>query len=239
MHWEDEAIVISVRKHGETSAVIGLFTPGHGRVYGHCKGALGKQQRGMFVPGNRVTARWSARLQEHLGTLSCEAGTPFGALILADGARASALQVICGLIEEAFAEREPHLAAYEQLEHFLIHFQEPDWLCRWAFLELAWVADLGFGLELDRCAVCGRKDEVLAFVSPKTARGVSSACAGEYTPRLLALPEFLKNGASETDRHELTKAFALTGYFLEHLALEHARPHVLELRRMTLKRLLT
>lgn len=238
MHWEDEAIVVSVRKHGETSAVIGLFTAEHGRVHGHCKGALGKQQRGVFVPGNRVKARWSARLEEHLGTLVCEAGPPFGALALGDGAKASVLQVVCGLVEEAFAEREPHPAAYARLEDFLQHLSEPDWLSRWALLELAWVAELGFGLELGPCAICGR-EEALAYVSPKTGRGVSAACAGDYAPRLLPLPRFIQQETpGETGKAELAAAFRLTGYFLEHLAMEHARPHVLELRRMTLNRLL-
>lgn len=238
MHWEDEAIIISIRKHGETSAVVGLFTPQHGRVYGLCKGALGKNQRGVFIPGNQVKARWSARLQEHLGNLTCEAAAPLGALAMQNGPRASALQVVCGLVEEAFAEREPHPISYALLLDFLEHIHKPDWLSRWALLELGWVADLGFGLELGPCAVC-EQEEPLAYVSPRTARGVSAACAGTYTPRLLPLPAFIQTETpGETDADALRDGFMLTGYFLEHLAMEHARHHALSLRRTVLEQLL-
>ena len=56
--------------------------------------------------------------------------------------------------------------------------------------ELALLAELGFGLDLSRCAVTGASED-LVYVSPSSGRAVSRSGAGRYADRLLALPAFL------------------------------------------------
>ena len=80
---------------------------------------------------------------------------------------------------------------------------------RW---ELALLEDLGFGLDLDRCAVTGRSDG-LAFVSPRTGRAVSAGSATEWEDRLLPLPACL-SGVWDGDLAEIAEAMRTTGYFL-------------------------
>ena len=67
MEWTDEGIVLGVRRHGESSAIIELLTRGHGRHLGLVRGGTGKRMRPVLQPGNGVTAVWRARLDEHLG----------------------------------------------------------------------------------------------------------------------------------------------------------------------------
>ena len=57
--------------------------------------------------------------------------------------------------------------------------------------------ELGFGLDLERCAATGSNDD-LAYVSPKTGRAVSRAAGEPYRDRLLALPRFLYEPAGAT-----------------------------------------
>ncbi len=65
--------------------------------------------------------------------------------------------------------------------------------------ELLLLAELGFGLDLDRCAVTGANDDLIA-VSPKSGRAVSAAEAEPYAGKLLPLPPFVRKAAGALGR---------------------------------------
>ena len=78
------------------------------------------------------------------------------------------------------------------------------------------LAECGFRLDLDRCAVTGATDR-LVYVSPRSGRAVSAEAGAPWRERLLPLPAFLREGAPADARPgagELADAFRLTGYFL-------------------------
>ena len=58
----DEGIVITVRPHGETAAVVELFTRQHGRHAGLVYGGRSRRLRPVLQTGNHVDAVWKARL---------------------------------------------------------------------------------------------------------------------------------------------------------------------------------
>src|SRR5438105_8008936 len=72
MEWTDEGIVLGVRRHGETSAIVELLTRSHGRHLGLVRGGAGSRMRPLLQPGNSVRAVWRARLDEHLGCYALE-----------------------------------------------------------------------------------------------------------------------------------------------------------------------
>ena len=72
MEWTDEGIVLGVRRHGESSAIVELLTREHGRHLGLVRGGSGSRMRPLLQPGNGVRAVWRARLDEHLGTYVIE-----------------------------------------------------------------------------------------------------------------------------------------------------------------------
>ena len=74
------------------------------------------------------------------------------------------------------------------------------------------LAELGFGLDLDRCAVSGRNDDLVA-VSPKSGRAVSAAEAEPYAGKLLSLPPFVRIGG-RASWEEIAQGLDLTGHFL-------------------------
>ena len=65
MQWTDEGIVLSVKPLGETSAVVELFTRGHGRHLGLVHGGRSRRLRPLLQVGNHVDATWKARLSDH------------------------------------------------------------------------------------------------------------------------------------------------------------------------------
>ena len=54
MEWTDEGIVLGVRRHGKSSAIVELLTRGHGRHLGLVRGGAGSRMRPLLQPGNSV-----------------------------------------------------------------------------------------------------------------------------------------------------------------------------------------
>ena len=83
MEWTDDGIVLGVRRHGESSAIVELLTREHGRHLGLVRGGAGSRMRPLLQPGNGVHAVWRARLDEHLGTYAIEGTRLRAATLLA------------------------------------------------------------------------------------------------------------------------------------------------------------
>jgi DNA repair protein RecO (recombination protein O) len=223
MEWTDEGIVLSARKHGETSAIVSLLTREHGVHAGLVRGGVSKTRRGMLQPGNQVQAVWRARLAEHLGSYTCELIHAHAATVLDDPARLAALSSACALAEAALAEREAHGALYDGLLVLLGALEEEGWPTVYVKWEVGLLAEAGFGLDLSRCAATGRNDQ-LAYVSPKSGRAVSISAGEPYKKTLLPLPPFLVTPGAIGDAGQIADGLRLTGFFLErHVFAPHGR----------------
>ncbi len=217
MEWSDEGIVLAARRHGEGALVVSLLTLAHGRHAGLVHGGGSARARGVYQPGNRVSAHWRARLEEHLGSYRCELVVGEAARLMDDPARLGALTSACALIEAGLAERAPHPALYRGTLALIDALAGPDWGRAYVRWELALLAELGFGLDLGSCAATG-VTEGLAYVSPKTGRAVSLAAGAPWRDRLLALPGFLiepAGAAGNGGEAEVLAGLRLTGHFLE------------------------
>ncbi len=241
MEWSEDAILLSVRPHGEGAAVLSLMTREHGRHHGLAKGATSRSAGGRYQPGNRLQVTWRGRLSEQLGQFTCELVECPMASLLDDALRLAGLTAALAVTETALPEREPHPAAHDGLEALIRRLVAGDaaWLAHYARWELALLAELGYGLDLGNCAVTGERDG-LAFVSPKTGRAVSADGAGLWRERLLPLPGFLLEPEAATpEPGEVADALALTGFFLERhvFSIRAGRPGAPAARGRLLQRL--
>jgi DNA repair protein RecO (recombination protein O) len=214
MEWSDEGIVLSARRHGETAAIVTLLTQTHGRHAGLVHGGAGRRLRGVLQPGNRVTARWRARLAEHLGTMTCELSAALAAPLLGDPLALAGLSAACALAEWALPEREPQAAIHDGLLHLIESLPGDAWPRLYVTWEVDLLRELGFGLALERCAATGCNDS-LAFVSARTGRAVSLSAGEPYRDRLLTLPPFLAGEAASDTPRDIVDGLTLTAYFLE------------------------
>jgi DNA repair protein RecO (recombination protein O) len=221
MEWRDEGYVLAARRHGEGGLVLSVLTREHGRHAGLVKGGGGRRAAGTYEPGNRVGAHWRARLSEHLGNFTCELLAQTAAEFLDEPMRLAILTAAAAVAEGALPEREPHPRAHDGFASLIASLRGPGeslaWAERYVLWELDLLAELGFGLDLSRCAVTGGTAD-LAFVSPNSGRAVSRGAAGPYKERLLPLPAFLVGGAA--DLPSIRQGLALTGSFLERHALQ-------------------
>ena len=215
MEWRDEAIIIGARKHGETSVILELMTRAHGRHLGLVRGGRSKRLSAVLQPGNSVEAVWRARLDEQLGTFVIEAGAARAGRIMASAPALLAITWI-GAILRFLPERDPHAGLYETLALVADHLDAPDLAPALIVrFELIVLAELGFRLDLARCAASGATSE-LVYVSPRTGRALSREAGAPWRDRLLALPPFLRDDEIlvAPPLEELAAGFALTGHFL-------------------------
>jgi DNA repair protein RecO (recombination protein O) len=213
MQWTDQGILLSSRRYGETSAVVSLLTREHGRHAGLVKGGAGKRARGALQPGNTLSVVWTARLSEHLGTFSWELNGAPGAVWLDDPLRLAGLSAACAMADLTLPERQPHRATFEGLAELLAALGDDHWSSLYAHWELGLLGELGYSLDLERCAVTGGTGE-LAYVSPRSGRAVGRAAGEPYRDKLLVLPSFLRD-RTMGDPAAVLAALGLTGYFLE------------------------
>lgn len=219
MEWTDEGIVVGVRRHGEANAIVEVMTAAHGRHAGLVRGGAGSRLRPVLQPGNSVGVVWRARLDEHLGHYAVEAGRMRAAAFLTVPHALYGLGHLCALAR-LLPERDPHPELKAELEAILDDLADaPAAAVRVARFELQLLAELGYGLDLDRCASTGARHDLI-YVSPKSGRAVSRAAGAPWRDRLLRLPAFLQSQAAAPSAEELAHGFALTGFFMARHVLE-------------------
>lgn len=214
LDWRDEGILLTSRRHGETSAIIEVFTPSRGRHAGVVRGGASRKIAPVLQPGAQLSLEWRARLEDHIGAFRVEPLRSRAAAAM-DGRQALAgLNAVCGLIAFALPEREPHPGLYQKTETLLDLLGQDDiWPLAYLHWELALLEETGFGLDLGVCAVTGATAD-LVYVSPKSGRAVSRQGAGDWAARLLPLPPCLRGEGHAPDA-EIAEALRTTGHFLE------------------------
>lgn len=221
MEWIDEGIVLSARPHGENAAVVTLLTAAHGRHAGLLPGGQGRAARPILQPGNRVQAKWRARLPDHLGNYALDLVAAQSALWLDVPEIVAIIASACAVTEASLPERQPMPGVYAGLAALFSLSDGDLWAPVYVKWELALLQALGYGLDLDKCAVSGEAEH-LAFVSPRTGRAVSREAGEAYRDKLFPLPSFLLGGG-DWDSPDILLGLQMTGHFLSRHVF--ANPH--------------
>lgn len=229
--WSSEAIALTARKFGENDAILEVFTPTYGRVSGLVYGGAGKSKRALLEPGTRLHVAWKSRSDDGLGhfeTLESRARGP--ADLMEDAAALSALATVAALLTATTPEREACVGLYEGSEIVLDGLSDTT---RWPALYIRWemglLSELGFGLDLSKCALTGSLED-LAWVSPKTGRAACRSAGEPFADKLLVLPPFLLGGQNAPISGDVADGFALTGHFIARELLDPVRKTMPEAR---------
>lgn len=216
MRFSTNAIVLALRTHGEHGAVVRLMTPDHGMVAGYIRGAKGRRNRPVLVPGNVVSAAISSRTETQLPQATVEL-VHSRAPLLAEPLPAAAIDWVTVLAATVLPEGQSYPAIFSALGGLLDAIEAAPAASGWGAAlvryELLLLAELGFGLDLSACAVTGRNDELVA-VSPKTGRAVSAAEAEPLTGKLLPLPRFVSEGG-RAGWSDIVDGLKLSGHFID------------------------
>jgi len=239
MRFETTAIVCALRNHGEHGAIVRLMTSEHGLQAAYVRGARGRRMRPVTIAGNVVQAQLSARTESQLPHATLELVHSRGPL-LSEPLPAAAIEWATALTATVLPEGQPYPQLYRALEGLLDAIEAAPsangWGTAMVRYELLLLAELGFGLDLDSCAVSGANDQLVA-VSPRSGRAVSAAEAEPYAGKLLPLPSFLREGG-HASWEDIVLGLSLTGHFLlRDLVTERLRP-VAEARARLVERLM-
>lgn len=233
--WSDQAIVLSARPHGEGGAVVALLTENHGRHAGYVHGGMSSKKRGVLEPGTQVKAEWQSRVSENLGSFTLEPEQGLSPEILDNSLKLAALLSACSLCDAALPEREGHAGLYYGLIALMEALEGEHWGAVYVMWEIALLKELGFRLELDKCAGGGDAGTI-THVSPKSGRAVSAEQAVPYKEKLLPLPNFLKPEAMREgevgEGEDILTGLQMTAHFLEHWVFAHHTKGVPEPRVM-------
>ena len=217
MHWQGEGLLIDVKKYGESSALIDVFTLSLGRRIGLLRGAFNKKNKSIIQPGNQLFLTWNSRIEESLGVFKIELIKSRYHSISEERSGLELFNLICVLCSTFLPER----VDFDELYNKTIQYVEGEYRTNEKFRkyiewELQLLKSLGFGLDLSKCVVSGSKED-LKFVSPKSGCAVSRKSSVGWEKKLLVLPDFL-SGTKSTNRlskADLDNGFKLTEYFIK------------------------
>ena len=215
MRFTAPAIIVSLRPHGEVGAIVRLLTAEHGLQAAYVRGARGRRMRPVLVPGNLVEASLNARTAAQLAQATVEL-VHSRAPLLGEALPAAAIDWACAVTATVLPEGQPYSRLYDALDGLLGAIEAAPAASKWGAalvrFELLLLAELGFGLELDRCAVSGDADDLVA-VSPRSGRAVGAEAAEPHAGKLLPLPRFIREGG-QAGWPDIIDGLALSGHFL-------------------------
>ena len=228
LNWDDEVIFLSARPYGENGLIASVFSKEFGRYSGWVFGGNSPKKKSFLQQGNYLSAQWRARISEQMGTIKLELLKSTSIEIIENPIKLGILNSVCSITDLILPEREPNHKIYEstiKLFSLISNLSNSNLKCLkyYVYWELELLTDLGFGLELSKCAVTGTNDQ-LSFVSPKSGKSVSYKVGLPYKKKLLVLPMFLGGkiqNECEDEKKDIINGFKLSGYFLKSCFYEY------------------
>jgi DNA repair protein RecO (recombination protein O) len=224
--FEDTGIVLSARAYEENAAILHVLTQEHGRYAGFVHGGRSSKKRALLEPGTILNLNWRARTAEQLGAFDLELEHATHARLMDDAGPLRCLIAACAVMDAAVPERAPMPQLYAGTQAMMEALEGPAWAESYVIWELGFLSEMGFALELDRCAGGGASDD-LAYVSPKSGRAVSREKGAPYADKLFTMPDFLKPGAQGGgDAAQIAQALAINLHFIENRLFAHTSREV-------------
>ena len=213
MEWRDKGILLATRPFGETSLIIDVFTPDHGKSSGVVRGGQSKKLKPILQIGAQIDLTWKARLEEHLGSFQVELIRSRTVNVMNDRLLLAGMLSSATLINRFFPTGQVYKEFYKSSENLFDLLRFPDiWTLGYFKWELEFLETLGFGLDLEKCAVTGSTED-LKFVSPKSGRAVSEVAAGDWSSKLLPFP--IAASGQVNSLEDILDGLKVSQFFLE------------------------
>ena len=215
MEFEDDAYELSARAHGETGAIVELLTARHGKYVAHVAGGASRRMKPFLQAGARTILHYRARVSDQLGSAQLEPVGEGPSALFDDRMALAGLSAAAAVAAAALPEREPHPGVFLAFEALTSALMLPEiWPAVFVRFEAGLLQELGFGMDLSKCAATGEVDDLI-YVSPRTGRAVSRKAGEPYKDRLLPLPPFMLSAQTGLAVGDVKAGLDLTAHFLE------------------------
>ncbi|MDR1236078.1 MAG: DNA repair protein RecO [Holosporaceae bacterium] len=208
MQWQENSVVLSTKLFAEDSRILTVFNETIGKTSGLIKNSKTSAQ-----PGDISNIFWRGRTSDQLGTFRVEnVFSPF-TCVFNDPFGIFSIESVCFLCLKGLPEKAPHPKLFHALKTFLLSISCEDRPENYVFFEMDFLAEVGFGMDLSRCALTG-KTEDLFYISPRTGRAAGRVAGEKYKDRLFVLPQFLISENVSPSDYDIFCALSITGHFL-------------------------
>jgi DNA repair protein RecO (recombination protein O) len=216
MLWRNLSIILACKQFSESDKIVTVFNKNIGKTSGMFRGS-----KCAFQLGDVSDISWRGKSIDHLGSIKIEnIFSPFR-YAFNNSIGMFALESACALCMNCMPDHVPHQELFESLKAFLLSMvsTKENWLERYVFFEISLLKEIGYGLNLEKCAVTG-KTEGLCYVSPKTGCAVTEEVGHRYRDKLFPLPQFIiqDNESPENDgptERDISCALDISGHFLK------------------------
>lgn len=215
MKFSDLGIILESTDFQERSSLVTILSKDHGlvRAFVKYKGKPPLPQK-----GDTVNFHYYSRLPENLGNITMEIALPTSSLFIFDAPKIHALESALYLLSNTLREFDPCqniFYASERLIKSLIEHDKPALYWKdYALFELELLNNLGFGLNLQECAVTGATDNI-CFISPKSGNAVTQAIGEPYQDKLFSIPIFWSSTEENHSLDQILKSLRITEHFLK------------------------
>lgn len=234
-----EGIICSQFHHGEHGVIARVLTPEHGLMSGYVRGGRSRKLRPIMIASNKVMAEFRSRNEDQLGGLTVELIESRGPW-LSEPLASAGLEWVTSLLASCLPQDNNYPRLYSAADALLSAIcgapSAKGWARALVQFELLTLSELGFGLDLEKCAVTGEIKNLI-YVSPKSARAISIDAAIGHEAKLLNLPAFLVERNIEPDWEDIFRGLKLTGYFLERNLSSDWRNNIFSSRNILVDRL--
>ncbi|QGR02558.1 DNA repair protein RecO [Ehrlichia ruminantium] len=218
MRWQDQGIVIAIRKYCDNQIIISVLTQKHGLKKGLTKHY--KKTTSRLQIGDYINVTWSSRLISNLGYFKYELIKSTLHYYITNNLQILCLAFFTFILDQVLPENEENYTIYHYLDIFIssIQLKNINWQIKYLKLEMILLSELGFGLDLSKCAI-NNTQEHLTFISPKTGKAISEDIGLPYKKNLLPLPKLLyniyNNNTYEFSNIEFKLSLNVLGYFFK------------------------
>lgn len=212
MQWKEVGIILSAKPFSERARIVTFFNKSLGKM-----SAIFKNIKTSVQKGDVCDIFWQGRSCESLGTIKIETVfSPFGH-IFQNSEKVFAIDSVCSMCADALFMAAPHEKLFAAFMNFISSIMENNWIIGYIFFEISLLAEVGYGLDLSKCALTGAR-KGLCYVSPKTGRAVTKEAGWAYREKLLPLPAFMTSGNIDMitpNKYDIFCALNITGHFLK------------------------
>lgn len=209
MRQREIGIILSVKPLSESARIVTFFNKSWGKI-----SAVFKNTKTSIQEGDICDISWRGTTLERLGNIKIDiVFSPFG-YAYREATKVFAIDSACAMCSLGLLSAAPHENLFVSLMNFILALEQQSWIEHYVAFEVSLLSEVGYGLDLSKCAVSGVKKE-LCFVSPRTGRAVTKEVGWAYRDKLLPLPKFMTVEKTTVSPHDIFCALNLTEHFLK------------------------
>jgi DNA repair protein RecO (recombination protein O) len=206
----DEGFYLYSKKYGEKSKIIYILSKKNGLIRGLSR--YSKSQTINLINLDKIDFTWSSRDKNGLGFVKFEQQKKNNIdnnLFLIVKASASELCI------RFLPFWEENIEIYNDiLDLSLMKKMNENYLLgKYIYWETKFLKNLGYGFEMNECAISGKVDETY-FISPKTGNSVCYKVGEKYAKSLFKIPFCIKDQFRKESYKDYYEALKITEFFL-------------------------